>query len=124
MDFSALVKRELKGKEGFWRERADGNYDMQNFSISCMYPFPEPQETNIGTDFISRLERVEESIRKKEKGVTYYVKKTMRCCLCQEIIGSQMFEYDGYTWPNNYKHYLIVHNVHPSPEFKEFIYST
>lgn len=123
MDFAALVKQALKGKEGFWRQRADGVHDMQYFSVSCMYPFPEPQETNIGTDFIKRLEHLEESIRKKEKGVTYYVKKTMRCCLCQKVIGSNMFEYDGYTWPDNYKHYLNEHNVHPSSEFKDFIQS-
>jgi hypothetical protein len=123
MDFSALINEQLKGKEGFWRENEDGSYDMHDFSISCMYPFPEPQETNIGLDFITRLKCLEESIKKKERGTSYNVKKIMKCCLCKKVIGNLIFEYNGYKWPDNYKHYLIDHYVHPSPEFIDFIKS-
>lgn len=121
MDFTKLIQQEVQRNEGFWRKNADGSYDMHNFSIDCMYPYPEPQDTNIGAEFITKLEQLEDSIRKKEKGLMYCVKSSPKCLLCQQRLGSMRYEYQGFTWQQTYKHYLQEHNVHPSPEFKKMV---
>ena len=123
MNFSALITAELRGKEGFWRKSADGSYDMHNFSPSCFYPYPEPQENNIGVEFTTKLQQLEDSIEREEKGFYYYIKRTTKCCLCKKILGSKVYEYKSFEWPQSYMHYLVEHNVHPSAEFKTFVES-
>ena len=90
--------------EGYWRSRTEPDY-----------PDPQPQAEPVSKDFIQRLCAVQSRARRE------WYKGSSVCRICGILNGSTEFEFNGYRWPDGFMHYLIEHNVHPTPEFVKMI---
>lgn len=44
-----------------------------------------------------------------------------RCRCCHRDNGNHEYRYNGWTWPEGYRHYLEDHNVLPDAAFKDFV---
>ena len=112
--------------EGFWRSMPDDS--------SSSLPFPEPTQTTIDQNFLTKLTDVEKKISQVSVGLEVYKIGTgaliymgqSYCRLCNlDSNGSMTFVYnnDDYMvmWPQGYLHYLENHNVQPSEAFVAFI---
>ena len=99
--------------EGYW---------YKPFDDSCAaYPFPRARK-NAWEDaavFIIKLQRMQESAH-----VVAY-KGISNCRLCKKMNGSTEFVVEGkdyiWKWPSGLLHYVQVHNVKPSRDFRKFV---
>jgi hypothetical protein len=96
--------------EGFWAHTPEEENP---------FPFPVIYKGvwNDKSTFLKFLSQVEAKAMKRTcKGFS-------RCRLCGIPNGSITFNYNGWKWPNGFKHYIREHNVLPNAEFVEMIYS-
>lgn len=93
-------------KEGFWYSDREQHL-----------PRPEAHKGEITNKdkILSRLSIVEA----KSQEIEYRGSSTCRICGCQN--GSVSFKLEGWEWPEGYRHYIDVHNVWPSRDFKDFL---
>lgn len=97
--------------EGFWKN-------------DHIYPEPIPhKESSKKLDqFIEKLKIIEES----------YVAESFdfecKCHICGSIIGECCIydiignhEIESFRWPNSLMHYYVVHHIHPSDKFFDFV---
>lgn len=94
-------------REGFWR----------SFTGARDLPWPEAHDEPMEDQepFLEALNYAEAWAE-----VTSY-RGWSTCRLCGKHNGSTELNLRGWTWPEGYRHYIEVHNVRPSPEFKAFI---
>ena len=90
--------------EGYWYSK----YEPE-------LPHPIPQDKPVEPEFLEKLRKVQSLARVE----SYRGWSICRCC--NKYNGSREYEYNGWAWPEGYEHYLIEHNVHPTPEFREMI---
>jgi|SRR5215208_4033156 len=101
-------------KEGFWRAPPTSFYeDPQYRGLPWPEAHDEPMEDK--EVFLEALNYAEAFAE-----VTSY-RGWSTCRLCGKHNGSVQFDLRGWTWPEGYRHYIEVHNVRPSPEFKAFV---
>lgn len=93
-------------REGFWKEGKDS-----------LLPLPVARDGawKGKAAFIRRLDIVE------DKALKRFFKGYSECRICKQRNGSKSYEYKGWTWPEGFEHYVMVHNVRPSLAFQEFI---
>lgn len=91
----------------------EGHWRAEEFVL----PWPITQSESVGVAFRNKLRKLE----KKARRIAY--KGSSECRLCGRVNGSTAYEYGGWHWPIGLWHYLKVHNVHPSEEFKLFVES-
>ena len=93
---------------------------------------PAPSESKVDQMFINKLALLEKTAfhnHMEDKPVVhgmvyeigYYGNST--CRICKKQNGSLEYYTTLFRWPEGYKHYLINHNVPPTPEFKQHIMS-
>ena len=101
--------------EGYWaptkRMYVDDAWKLYNYPIVTSEP--------VDTEFLSKLN----SILERLEPMRYF--GCSNCRVCGQNNGSTEYriEKDGTTFrmPEGMTHYYVDHNVHPSPEFREFV---
>lgn len=93
-------------KEGFWFSKNDPELPMPKAKA-------EPA---------SNQELVLERLAHAESRAHVSAYRGFSCCrICGCRNGHEEFEFKGWTWPSGLRHYVKVHNVRLSPEFKKFL---
>jgi hypothetical protein len=90
--------------EGYW-------YNSSNTNL----PNPKPKNYPVEPEFLEKLKLVQKLAEK-----VYYRGWSM-CRCCDKVNGSFEYEFRGWVWPEGYEHYLVEHNVHPTPEFRQMV---
>jgi hypothetical protein len=106
--------------ESLWRKSIKSLKKDINGNI---YPFPK--EENIWSaqyDFIKYFKYINKHLKLKNKFSKYA--KFKKCLLCNEKnVTTGMFMYKNYIWEDGLIHYISIHNIVPSKDFIDFIYS-
>jgi hypothetical protein len=111
--FTGEVEVVPTNREGFWRE-------MQITSVLNPLPWPKSHEWKSAQNrqyVLYRLRTLEASRRPAK---TLY-KGTSICRLCHLGAGNGEYAYKGWVWPAGLLHYIEVHGICPSKEFREFL---
>lgn len=98
-------------KVGFWRNSKD--------EVSSL-PWPEARlsATNGSTQaFLVQLKKVE------SKACNIAYQHMTQCKLCGSMHMSKEFTTKTYNWPQNYFHYVAVHNVEVPEDFVHYIHN-
>jgi hypothetical protein len=97
--------------EGYWRKSE--RKSVVSFSSSLPWPVATTNDHSI---FLAALEQVEKmAIEQAFRGWS-------NCRLCQKTNGSTEFSYNGWRWPQGFRHYVAAHGVDPTPEFQLMIH--
>ncbi len=92
--------------------------------------FPYPKEGKFWTDkeqFLDRLVKIEKLVLFNKN--FYDLEKHDKCVLCKKnenkdiIVSTGYYSLNNIVWKNSLIHYILHHNVKPSNEFIDFIYS-
>ncbi len=95
-------------KEGFW-------YSPANPKLPKPVSHEKPVKNK--AKVVARMKTVAANFSGgMQKGVS-------TCRICKERNGSHDVSYNGFTWPIGYIHYVEKHNVHPTKEFLEALFS-
>ena len=65
--------------------------------------------------FVRKIELLQEHAHEK------FYTGTSPCRICKKSNGSTEYELGGWRWPSGYLHYIVEHNVKPTPGFKDFV---
>lgn len=119
-DFVTAILREyehIKSKEDDEDDYAPRIYKKEGF-FNANY-IPVIKKFKDKKVFLQKLGVVEKDSEDS------YIKGSFYCVFCNEKISGSMFRYEieneNWDWPNNYRHYIEKHGVHPSDEFIIFI---
>lgn len=125
-------------KVGYWYNK----YECRNFPL----PKARPEKWQGQDEFIAKLDAIEKPLTERYATVNrfnnaqldkprdqrepemkhdgtvegYRGSSTCRCC-SNPFNGSREFNFQGWTWPEGYMHYLRDHNVLPDEGFRQFI---
>ncbi len=102
-------------KEGFWKASNDPLVNAMPWEHDTAWP--EATDVPVSEDVLRKLD-VAERLAKVEEFLGW-----SRCRLCGIRNGSRELSLHGWTWPCGYRHYLQVHDVHPTKEFVRFLES-
>lgn len=100
--------------EGFWRAPPTSFYEDPKYR-GLPWPIANERPFEGKDEFLAALGRVE-AVAEVHR---YRGLSTCRICGCGN--GNIEYEYRGWRWPEGYRHYIEVHNVEPSPEFRAFV---
>jgi hypothetical protein len=100
-------RSEIPLYEGHWRSSVRESSELP-------WPKPDPQWRERAT-FLARLDRVELTATR----IVY--RGFSMCRLCGRRNGHESFRSARWEWPAGFRHYIAEHDVHPSPEFEDFI---
>lgn len=108
--------------EKIWRKKKT---DYSRDSKGNLFPFPvPPASASDWTDkktFIERLTALDGYLDLKKKFELY--ESPMNCLICgKKNITTKRYVYDETMWEDGLIHYMDVHNIEPSIEFKQKIY--
>lgn len=93
-------------REGFWREGKESSLPM---------PVARQEAWKGRGEFLKSLAKKEKRANKaKFKGDSL-------CRLCKKLNKSGEYSFEGWAWPEGFRHYVEKHNVRPSLAFQEFI---
>lgn len=103
--------------ESLWRD-SKNTIDDNNMK----FPYPEQKDYWYGKNvFLHKLKYLQNSLKKNNKFTKY--NETKDCLLCKETdITTGNFTLNNVKWEDGLYHYIKIHNVHPSEEFKDIIY--
>jgi hypothetical protein len=103
-------------KAGFWAVSTDSRSCVNTMPWEELFThWPEPATQSVDPTLLKRLALAEQMASK----VSYY--GGSKCRLCKMANGGEEYTLGGWTWPSGYRHYLVDHNVHPTPEFAAFL---
>lgn len=106
--------------ESKWRKSKTSN---EKDKLGVLYPFPI--EGNIWSakyDFLKQLKYVNKHLKLLNKFSLYNNPKNCLLCKDKNVI-TGMFMYKNYIWEDGLIHYINIHNITPSKNFIDFIYS-
>lgn len=119
---NAIVKNNKEYKlEKVWRNTKN---DQTRDSKGELYPFPKHHENKwSGKDVIeNRLANIHEYLNLKNKYEKYSDPKD--CLLCgAKNVTTKRYRLLNIMWEDGIEHYINVHNIEPSIQFKQFILS-
>lgn len=99
-------------------------YDKTLDSKGAIFPYPKenkgfwPEKNNI----LERLLKLEKFLDKKNKIILYNHPKN--CILCdKKNICTKKYVYTNIMWEDCLYHYIDIHNIEPSVQFKQFIFN-
>src|SRR5215472_11878403 len=117
MDFEAFGG-EPRRSEGFWRHTLDPDEDLPWPQMKQDQHLPWPQPDPAWSDRSAFLEVLHYAEAEAERFVEWGFSKC-RLCGCQN--GDASFVLENWDWPQGLRHYVVDHNVRPSPEFELFL---
>lgn len=100
-------------REGFWWSKCHK-----------LFPKPVPHEKPWKGKgrFLKALSKIERKADDTARRNATKGWSNCRCCGCKN--GGTTFEYQGWRWPDGFRHYVEKHNVRPSLAFQEFVLGT
>lgn len=99
--------------EGYWRSLYPNDRTTQDYPVPVAHEEPFPEKVA----FLKVL------AEKEAKAREVHYRGWSTCRVCNQYNGSTEFEYNGWRWPQGYRHYVEDHNVAPSKDFMKFILS-
>jgi hypothetical protein len=115
--------------ESIWNHsNIDANFELQRDSNGQLYKDPVANINKWGgqDQFASRLSVVQEYIYKQNKYSKYDLKKDKdkECLICKKKdISTGIYNLNNNIWEDGLLHYINDHNIKPSDEFIELIYT-
>jgi len=108
--------------ESFWRK--DKNFKTRD-SRDKILPYPRPgKKWNNQELFLVKLAELQNYILKNMKHKFTKYKKNKNCLICKaKNITTGLFTLTNMRWEDGLYHYIKVHNIKPSDEFIDFIFS-
>ena len=119
---NTIVKNNKEYKlEKVWRNAKN---DQTRDSKGELYPFPKHHENKwSGEDVIeNRLANIHEYLNLKNKYEKYSDPKDCLLCGAKNVI-TKRYRLMNIMWEDGIEHYMKVHNIEPSIQFKQFILS-
>ena len=103
--------------EGNWRsDISKKTYDDKH----VLFPYPKPKKYwGNRAIFLSKLSDVEESIKSSYVPTT----EPKSCLLCSRVITNGTYTFNNIKWDDGYKHYIEKHDIVPTKEFQDFIFT-
>ena len=107
--------------EKIWKtNKSDKTYDAKGIK----FPYPKenegfwPEKKNI----LEILANIEKMLQDKNRIIHY--DKNKNCLLCnKKNVASAKYKFSNIMWENSLYHYIDVHNIEPSIQFKKFIFN-
>jgi hypothetical protein len=115
-----IIKKEgkLYFYESYWRINKE---DHDRDSFGNLFPYPK-QHDNIWSgqeQFLEQLKNIENDLE-----INKLTESRIKSCLiCKKNINNGNYELSDFIWEDGLKHYIMKHNIKPSDEFIEFIYT-
>ena len=119
--------------EGFWYSEREPHFPMP---VHSDIPHPNKEEILKAYDDLieAEMEYGPSNEWKNSKVVGYRGFSYCRCCTKEQQfngatstilvdMGCREYSYNGWTWPQGYRHYIDVHNVVPSKSFLKDVLS-
>jgi len=118
-----IIDGKIYKLESVWRcSKDDNSKDMRG----KMFPFPVQQMNWTGQmQFIDRLKEIQDHLELHEKrSINLPSKKCKDCLLCDEKnIITKRFVLGNYVWDNGLIHYIKNHNIRPSRDFVDKLFT-
>jgi len=110
IDHKRRISGSVKQTEGFWYSKDEPHFPM---------PVPCPDRVAFKSAVLRLLSLAEE----KAHCIQYRGSSSCRLCDLRRN-GSYTYVLGGWAWPSGYSHYIDVHNVRPTEEFRKFLTSS
>lgn len=106
----------MERKVGFWNTHKDDYPELP-------LPLAREKPWKGRRDFLALLSGVENLIKGHQLGRINRYRGFSSCRCCGKANGSQEYTYNGFQWPEGFRHYIEEHNVKPPQDFIDFILS-
>jgi hypothetical protein len=107
--------------QNLWRDK-ENKYDSTN----KLFPIPKENNRIWGNakEFVKKLEKIESLIENKKVENKIMYTKCKDCLLCtKKCVSNKQYILDDYLWEDGLIHYIKKHNIKPSDDFINFIFT-
>ena len=116
---NSLIENNKEYKlEKVWREKKT---DYSRDSKGVLFPYPKENEGHWPDkhNILNRLKSIETFLETKKKVTSHDPKD---CLICgKDNVSKKRYKFIDFIWEDSLTHYIDVHNIEPSTQFKQFI---